>query len=474
MICLTEECLDVINNGHFQFVEPGPLHQPICSFSLSRNDGLTLIVETSITSDSTSSAVEHLPGTVRLTTELAKLTNSSQAEAEFVGVAPYSVRTADGDDANRLKEVAKIHLVTVTLGDLASATYTIDWLENLPSSLFIWPDLITTTPNSAEARTISLDNNGLTISNRNERSSSSMAAAKLEISGVTIYVCALGCNGMSRGIKPGCIIYHGTPDDVFRKKVRTALSFALGLYLVDLGYTIYDRDWHVIKALSLSAYTLGRRAFEIGPEQLAPLGSSYPYELNRPQLNRAVNAFVSHYEKLDLANLSWAYWHACAATPHVAPAHFGAAIEALQNAYIRAYSSIDKTLVSEQIWIPLKAAMVSCINQTDISDEIKDTMVRKLDDCNRVNQRPLLKAVLGTLHLQLSRDEDNAWKRRNHAAHGTPIPEGKELTAIRDMKLLRGLFQRMLLRITNAADEYIDYASVNHPFRRLEDTPAQF
>ena len=33
------------------------------------------------------------------------------------------------------------------------------------------------------------------------------------------------------------------------------------------------------------------------------------------------------------------------------------------------------------------------------------------------------------------------------------------------------LFQRMLLRITNAADEYIDYASANHPFRRLEDAP---
>jgi len=48
-----------------------------------------------------------------------------------------------------------------------------------------------------------------------------------------------------------------------------------------------------------------------------------------------------------------------------------------------------------------------------------------------------------------------------------PIPEGQELAAIRDMKLLRGLFQRMLLRIANAADQYIDYTSPDHPFRRL-------
>jgi hypothetical protein len=52
-----------------------------------------------------------------------------------------------------------------------------------------------------------------------------------------------------------------------------------------------------------------------------------------------------------------------------------------------------------------------------------------------------------------------------------PIPEGQELAAIRDMKLLRGLFQRMLLRITNAADQYIDYTSPNHSFRRLEEAP---
>jgi hypothetical protein len=52
-----------------------------------------------------------------------------------------------------------------------------------------------------------------------------------------------------------------------------------------------------------------------------------------------------------------------------------------------------------------------------------------------------------------------------------PIPEGQELAAIRDMKLLRGMFQRLLLRITNAADEYIDYTSPDHPFRRLEEAP---
>ena len=36
------------------------------------------------------------------------------------------------------------------------------------------------------------------------------------------------------------------------------------------------------------------------------------------------------------------------------------------------------------------------------------------------------------------------------------------------MKLLRGLFNRMLLRMSNAADNYVDYVSPGHPLRLLQ------
>jgi hypothetical protein len=49
------------------------------------------------------------------------------------------------------------------------------------------------------------------------------------------------------------------------------------------------------------------------------------------KLQRMVEKLVSAYHTLDLANLAWAYWHARTAAVHIAPAHFGAAIEALQR-----------------------------------------------------------------------------------------------------------------------------------------------
>ncbi len=98
-------------------------------------------------------------------------------------------------------------------------------------------------------------------------------------------------------------------------------------------------------------------------------------------------------------------------------------------------------------------------------------MKDKLPTFNGIDQRQRLKDVMAALNLELGEDEDAAWRRRNKAAHGTPIPQGHEVAAIRDMKLLRGLFQRLLLRITNAADRYIDYASPNHEYRPLRQAP---
>lgn len=122
-------------------------------------------------------------------------------------------------------------------------------------------------------------------------------------------------------------------------------------------------------------------------------------------------------------------------------------------------------------WKKLRTNTALAIDDTDISDQAKAALKVKLATFNTVDQRPRLKAVMATLGLQLGGDEDAAWRRRNKAAHGTPVPEGEELAAIRDMKLLKGLFGRLLLRITDAADQYIDYTSPHFEYRRLANAP---
>ena len=307
MVDLAEECLRILNEGHFQIVEPGPLHTPIHGFSIRRDEKLTLILETEVQSNATSGAIDHPPGTVRMSTESARLRSIGGVDAELFGIIPFSLKTrSSGVTEHQRKEQSRVHIARTHLGGDSPAAYVIDWLDNLPASPFVWPAASRVVTKTTLTRTIALDD-GITIARESDESRVSHNTAKLTVEGTTFYLCALGFDDNVEGSKLGCIVFDGTPNDGFRKKIRTALSFALGLYLVDLGTTHYDRDWHIVSTLARSAYSLDRRAFDMGPDQLAPLGPRYRNELNLGQLTRAVTALVSAFDELDLANLSWAY-----------------------------------------------------------------------------------------------------------------------------------------------------------------------
>lgn len=471
MRTLKEECLGILNKGRFTITDPGPLHQPIRGFSIRRDDKLRLVVEIDAHPSASSTAVDHPPGTVRITTERVQLKSLGGLYGELSGVIPYSTKThSSGASDQWLKEEASVHIATTRNPAASNPVRVIEWLENLPQSPFVWPAGTKVVTNTTTTQTIALDD-GVTISSESEAYTFSNNAVKLTVGGVTFYVCALAPEEGS-GIKPGCIIYDGIPDDGFRKKVRVALSFALGIYLVELGSTQYDAEWGIVSTHARSAYSLGLQAFELHVLPPAPLGPRFQHELHPAQLTHAVTAFVEVFERLDLANLHWAYWHACAATPHIAPAHFGAAIEALQDAYIRANPDlVPSGWTPRNEWKALRAMLTATIESADISAEAKAALSKKLSTFNGIDQRQKLKSLMTALNLRLGNDEGAAWRRRNKAAHGTPIPEGQELAAIRDMKLLRGLFQRLLLRVTNAAAQYIDYASPHHEYRGLAEAP---
>ena len=90
MSTLAEESLELLNEGHFQVTDSGPLHAPIRRFSIRRDDKLSLIVETEIPSDAKSTEIDQPPGLVRFATERVRLVNIAGVEAELIGVITRS------------------------------------------------------------------------------------------------------------------------------------------------------------------------------------------------------------------------------------------------------------------------------------------------------------------------------------------------------------------------------------------------
>lgn len=401
---------------------------------------------------------------MRINTDKVELTHRYGTKATLSGLNTTRLHP----DADPVLETARIHELTVTLPNAGPAAYTIEWLENLPSH-HMWPDRVRRVTDSKTS--ISFGEDGFTISHSNDGGGSGQAAV-LTIGGHKLYICAPDPVEESVTPRSGYIVYDGLPDDNTRKKFRTALSFALGVYLVEIGHTIFDKDWQVVAATARTAYSLGNRASDLPLHPLVWLTDrNFQHDISRTKLTRMVERFFSMYDDLDLGNLSWAYWHARTAPPHIGPAHFGSAIEALQRSYGKLNPGKFRTrILPDAQWDELLDTITAVVAKASISEEDKAAVSEKIkSNANSAPQRDLLKALTEMIKIEIGPDEDAAWRRRNKSAHGIPIPEGEELEAIRDMKLLMVLFHRMLLGITGAADFYLDYASPGIPMRPLKE-----
>jgi hypothetical protein len=467
------KALELLRDGFFQITEPGPLHAPILSFSIQRNEKLELILETRTPTDAKSAAQNYLSGTVRLNTDTVELTNVAASKATLIGVQPYRYEIANHymEQRHELREFATVHRINAVIRDDTKPAYTVDWVDNLPRSPFTWPDTVKTSTSTSETMSIGLGDDGITWSHEDGREGFGRSVAKLTISGADAYVCAGAGAEMEPGPKRGCIIYVGAPDADFRKKVRNALSFALGVYLVDLGSTVYNENWESLSFGLRRGYSIDGKVFDLPVLHPAPLHPNWQHGIERLPLNRAVNSIFAKYDELDFGNLAWAYWHAVCATPHIAGVHFGAAIEALQRQFIEANSTkiLTKIIPDKAIWKKFREEVEQLIAALNLPDESKLALNENIGTLNRVHQRAKMKAILHEINIELGAAEELAWKRRDDAAHGNAMEPGEELPLIQDTKLLKIIFHRMLLRITNASGLYFDYATPGFPIRNLID-----
>lgn len=463
----------VINQGLFHVTDHGPLHAPIISFSLKRNEKLRLILETQTGPNAKSTLIERPAGTVRINTETVELTNISAIKANLVGVQPIHYRHSMDyhKGTSTFKEVSQVHSVEATLRNDEPPKYTIDWLENVNESPFVWPHSIDDTGADTKIRTLGEHGIGIQLTNSDERRAFSRSCVKFTVSGIETYLCANWQEPNKEWTKLGCLIYVGTPDETTRTKIRSAVSFSLGFYLVYLGHTKFCKDWKILSFKSVSAYSIDRKVFDLFVLPPAPLGTKYQHEIAPDMLSRMVNAIYSKYDELNFGSLSWAYWHALSATMHIAAAHFGALIEALQRIYLKANPTVFETrlIADKNAWKAFSDVLNDEISKLEISEEDRKIIFNNVSSSNRKPQRMIIEGLLKTLNLKLGVDEDKAWKRRNDAAHGMIIEDGSELDIIQDTKILKVLFHRMILRMTNASDLYFDYSAIGFPVRKLND-----
>jgi hypothetical protein len=461
-----------INSGRFTFSDPGPLYAPISKFTIKRDADLELILETVASQDATSSATSHPPGTVRTNTDTATLLGlGCITTVTFTGVQPLGHFRAESkhQELGYLHERASIHEIMGSTLNQKEPKYLIDWLSNVESR-FLWPDLTDKSIVTAKTFTIKSGDAAQKLTSEFKQFGGSRNCVRLYVEDTEIFLCTSDAQSAKEIKKPGFILYVGTPTDQFREKIRLSLSFSLGIYLVHLGHSTFCEDWNLVSFKAISAYALDGRAFEIPPMPPAPLGMKYEWEIDRGILSRMVSAICVHYEALKFRSLNWAYWHAVCATPHIAAVHYGAAIESLQRAYVEQRPDLYKMkLLNSEDWGILSQAVGSAVAALPIDEQTKKILNNKITGLNSKPPSVLLDEILSKLDLTLSEIEQTAWRHRNDAGHGNYAKHEEAPRLIRETKLLRLRFIRMIFAVTKASDVYYDYYTLGRPTRKLQD-----
>jgi hypothetical protein len=366
---------------------------------------------------------------------------------------------------------ANMDMLPAAWGDVPQAgylhpmSYVVEWISNVPDG-YVWTEPVRIKIVQTSTKSVGSGDAEIRIKTSAETGGGNKAL-HLRVSGVDLYVMkSIDKNDNNKNA--GQIVYRESPDQAFRDKVRTCLSFVLGRPIVYLGHTEYCSDWIPIFMRSVDAFSVNGAVFRLHPLPPYPINEPrYANVIGQKLVNDLINALFDKFDAISFNELSWSYWHAMCAPIHAAPVHFGGLIEQLQNNSSTVIKTMSRKLLDDEAWKSLNCAIMQWIKAANVDPTIQPILEGKISSLNLAPPNLILKRLLGTMVLKNSDVEMKAWAHRNMAAHGGISDNPVE--AILNSKLLRILFHRLLAAITGCSGRYIDYYNFGHPVRPLAE-----
>jgi hypothetical protein len=472
------ECFEKwITKESFGVTDSGPLAGSVTEFLIRRDQNLNLILETTSFNAPNQSSTIH-PETVFIPIDQVKFENPSLGySATAYGVIrksrsdDYSLLETKGVIANEISSVIALE----GLLSNENPEYIIEWLENIGGS-FIWPHSFSDQTMGETRRIFHSPTGEIVLISRTGGEEFPQrwcyhCCARISIEGTELFIGSFHGLKANHVKKPGFILYKGNPSNEIRSKIRDCLAFSLGTFLIYLGFTSFDANWTPVSFRSESAEAINNNDIRNLSRLPGPLGNRFEWEINPEQLQKVVVGLYSKYDTYQLQSAFWSYWHAVAAPVHMTAAHFGAAIEALQNTYIKNHrTSFKTTILDEPLWNTIYGKIIEFISTSNILGEDKQIFLNKLQNFNRAPQSILMSRFLDYIGIQIGEVEKSAWNNRNRGAHGGPVNIDNAIKVIRENKALMVLMNRIILAITNGNAQYYDYYSIGRPTRILRDT----
>jgi hypothetical protein len=466
---LFETIADYFHDGLMTVTKGDFVTAPVTGATLRRDEELNLILE--LKSRERREKPERYPaGTVRSADEVIEFRHLGGCTGIARGVVERGMRShsnsaGDGETI----DIYSAQSFEINMQREAQPAYTIEWVLNLPDG-FAWTEPVRFSGVETLTKTVGSGDDEIRMTKSFELGGGNKSL-HLRISEIDLYVMRSSDRNDDEG-KAGQIVYRGCPDQAFRDKVRTCLSFILGKPIVYLGHTDYCIEWTPTFMRSVDAFSIDGAVFKLHDLPPYPINQPrYANMIDQKHVGILVNALLEKYESIKFNELSWAYWYAVCAPLHAAAIHFGSLIEQLQK-NSNSVIEVRKSLLENDTWKGLNGVIQQWMKTATIDPELRKILGGKVSSLNQAPQSLVFGRLLETMGLATSDVEMKAWKHRNRAAHGGISDQPIEI--ILNSKILRLLFHRMLAGITYCSDRYIDYYNLDHPVRAvIEAVPSR-
>ncbi|WP_443699236.1 hypothetical protein [Pseudomonas sp.] len=466
-----------VENNLLKISDPGKLLAPVHSVKIWRNQNLQLVMETKSTQHPWRENQTHPPGTVRMNEDAVEFVSifGDRACASGVDVAETKSNMNLRLGTNETTETCSLNYFETQTDQVGIVTYVFDWIANIDQSYYIWPDGVNDCTQETSTRTFGQHADAVTLSISIGNEIGCRNCVDLIVGGWRV---VLGCTRLDADfntVRPGYLLFFGDPDSETRERVRDSLSFALGFPIVHLGHAKYNEKQELLGFKAINAYTMDGKAFNV--PAMAPAPICRPAEnkmMDKIKLEKVTNSFFNNYHNYGLKSFNWVYWHAVTAPTHMAPAYFGAAIEAIQKKYIdNQGASFNNLIIAKNEYRLIKRAVLVAMKEFDLTPEDARTFINKLHNGNVVSLKVRSQRFFNYIDLDMGNAETIAWQRRNDAAHGNELVDGDYISLIRDTKILKLILNRIVLKITGASNEYTDYYSLNFPIKNIKSGVAE-
>lgn len=280
--------------------------------------------------------------------------------------------------------------------------------------------------------------------------------------------------------KPGFLEYKlgsVAPSEVDLSRVRDAVSFAIGRPLFTLGTSSFSEEGNVLRRDAFSIGSLASASSWAQPSMLPTREILEEHTLSEERTSRVVNAVAKALRQLNASHTLTLFRIGQTSLLDVAPAHIGAALEALRDAYAQEERKLKSTLLPKASWEPVCTALTDAFDRAvpelkgraDVDEESIGLLRKKIATLNEKSSNMKYSEFFGLLNLRVGEVEKKALLERNNPAHGRRYQEHEYTALSARVRALETLYGRCVLRLSGAAESYVDYSTLGFPARSLDE-----